>query len=88
MKTIVVIIAVCALGFLTSLVMGQELRSLPPGVVEANWILMGDNLGFVIVPNQGLQNPDTLNGYFLARHGNSWKRLDLEDGYKFYPLQK
>lgn len=88
MKKIIVVIAVCALGLLASLVMGQEQRKLPPGVVGENWISIGDEVGFVIVPNQASQNPEILNGYFVARRGGSWKRLDIGDGYKFHPVQR
>lgn len=84
MKKILALFAVCALGLLASLVMGQDQTQLPPGVAQANWISMGVNVGFVITPNSA--SPDVLSGYFVAKRENSWKRLDLGSGAKFYPL--
>lgn len=87
MKTILVVVTVCALGLLASTVMGQDQSKLPPGVAQDNWISLGDNVGFVITPNSASQHPEVLHGYFAARHDDSWKRLDLGSGLKLYPLK-
>lgn len=87
MRTTLVIVAVCALGLLTSLVLGQDQPPLPPGVTASEWIPMGENVGFVVLPGSA-QNPQRLTGYFLAKHGNTWKRLDSQGAFDFQPLKK
>lgn len=88
MKTLLVIAAVCVFTLLTSLVVGQEQRPLPPGVSAANWIAIGDNVGFVVTPGAVNQEPGVLAGYFLAWHEDSWKRIDTGGGVRFQPIRK
>jgi hypothetical protein len=77
MKTGLAIAAVCMLAPLTSLVLGQDQKSLPlpPGVQAGNWIPIGERVGFVVTPAPARHDPRVLTGYFMARHGNDWKRL-------------
>jgi uncharacterized oligopeptide transporter (OPT) family protein len=88
MKTLLAIVAVCLLALLTSLVVGQEHRPLPPGVSAANWIAIGDKAGFVVTPGVPNQEAGVLAGYFLAWHEDSWKRIDSGGGVRFQPLRK
>ena len=90
MKAFLTIAALCVLGLVTSLaVVGQEQQQpVPPGVSEANWIPIGDKVGFVITPAVANHDPAVLAGYFLAWHGNAWKRIDSEGGFRFQPLKK
>ena len=90
MKAFLTIAALCVLGLATSLaVVGQEQQQpVPPGVSEANWIPIGDKVGFVITPAVANHDPTVLAGYFLAWHGNAWKRIDNEGGFRFQPLKK
>ena len=87
MRTTLVIVAVCALGLLTSLVVGQDQPPLPPGVAASEWIPMGENAGFVVLSGSA-NHPERLTGYFLAKHGNTWKRLDSQGAFEFQPLKK
>jgi hypothetical protein len=88
MKTLFIIAAACTLGLLASLVVGQEQQQpLPPGVAAADWIPVGDKVGFVVTHGAN-QDPAVLGGYFLAWHQNSWKRLDSQGGFRFHPVQK
>ena len=66
----------------------QQQQPVPPGVSEANWILIGDKVGFVITPAVANHDPTVLAGYFLAWHENAWKRIDSEGGFRFQPLKK
>jgi len=88
MKTLMTIAAVCMLGLLTSLVLGQDRQPLPPNVAADNWIPIGDKVGFVVTPEAASHDPGVLPGYFLAWHGNSWKRIDSQGGFRFQPLRK
>lgn len=88
MKTLLAIVAVCVLTLLTSLVVGQEQRPLPPGVSAAHWIAIGDKVGFVITPGVANQEPGVLAGYFLAWHEDEWKRIDSAGGVRFQPIRK
>jgi hypothetical protein len=88
MKTLLAIVAVCVLALLTSLVVGQEQRPLPPGVSAANWIPIGEKVGFVVTPGVTNQEPGVLAGYFLAWHEDSWKRIDSGGGTRFQPIRK
>ena len=88
MKTLLVIVAVCVLALLTSYVVGQEQRPLPLGVSAANWIPVGEKVGFVITPGVANQEPGVLAGYFLAWHEDSWKRIDSGGGIRFQPIRK
>jgi len=88
MKTLLAIVAVCVLVLLTSLVVGQEQRPLPLGVSAANWIPIGDKVGFVVTPGVANQEPGVLAGYFLAWHEDSWKRIDSAGGVRFQPIRK
>jgi hypothetical protein len=88
MKTLLTIAAVCMLGLLTTMVRGQDQRPIPPAVLEANWIPIGDKMGFVVTPEVASRDPSVLAGYFVAWHGNSWKRVDSEGGFRFQPLHK
>jgi hypothetical protein len=88
MKTLLALVAVCVLALLTSLVVGQEQRPLPPGVSTANWIEIGDKVGFVVTPGAPNQEAEVLAGYFLAWHENSWKRIDSGGGIRFQPIRK
>jgi hypothetical protein len=88
MKTLLAIVAVCVLALLTSLVVGQEQRPLPLGVSAANWIPIGEKVGFVITPGVANQEPGVLAGYFLAWHEDSWKRIDSGAGIRFQPIRK
>ena len=88
MKTLLAVVAVCVLALLTSLVVGQEQRPLPPGVMGANWIPIGDKVGFVVTPGTPNQEPGVLAGYFLAWHEESWQRIDSSGGVRFQPIRK
>jgi hypothetical protein len=88
MKTLLAIVAVCVLALLTSLVVGQEQRPLPLGVSAANWIPIGEKVGFVVTPGVANQEPGVLAGYFLAWHEDSWKRIDSGGGIRFQPIRK
>jgi len=88
MKTLLAIVAVCVLALLTSLVVGQEQRPLPLGVSAANWIPIGEKVGFVITPGVANQEPGVLAGYFLAWHEDSWKRIDSGGAIRFQPIRK
>jgi hypothetical protein len=88
MKTLLVTVTVCTLALLTSLVLGQEQRPLPPGVAAANWIAIGDKVGFVVTPGMANQERGVLAGYFLAWHENEWKRIDSGGGVRFQPIRK
>jgi hypothetical protein len=88
MKTLLVIVAVCVLALLTSLVVGQEQRPLPPGVSDGNWIAIADKVGFVVTPGVANQEPGVLAGYFLAWHDDEWKRIDSGGGVRFQPIRK
>ena len=89
MKTLSAIVAVCVLALVTSLVVGQEQRPLPQGVSAANWIGIGDKVGFVVTPGGAPnQEPGVLAGYFLAWHEDEWKRLDSGGGVRFQPIRK
>ena len=88
MKTLLVIVAVCVLALLTSYVVGQEQRPLPLGVSAANWIPIGEKVGFVVTPGVANQEPGVLAGYFLAWHEDSWKRIDSGGGIRFQPIRK
>jgi hypothetical protein len=88
MKTLLTIAAVCMLGLLTTLVRGQDQRPLPPDVLESNWIAVGDKVGFVVTPGLPSGDPSVLAGYFVAWHGDSWKRIDSAGGFRFQPLHK
>jgi hypothetical protein len=63
----------------------------PPGVSADKWVAMGDAAGFVITKagndfRQGLRSePNTLNGYFMARIKDSWLRIDTTAGYETHP---
>jgi hypothetical protein len=87
MKTTLVIVAVCALVLLTSLVVGQDQPPLPPGVAASEWIPIGENAGFVVLASSA-KSSERLSGYFLAKHGNTWKRLDSQGAFEFQPLKK
>lgn len=76
MKALVTVAAVCMLGLLTTLVFGQEQRPQPPDVMPGNWIAIGDKVGFVVTPGFPGSDPNVLAGYFVAWHGDSWKRID------------
>ena len=71
MKTLLAIVAVCMLALMTSLVVGQEQQPLPLGVSAANWIPIGDKIGFVVTPGVPNQEAGVLAGYFLAWHEDS-----------------
>ena len=88
MKTLLAIVAVCVLALLASLVVAQEQRPLPPGVSAANWIAIGDKVGFVVTPGVANQEPGVLAGYFLAWHEDEWKRIDSAGGVRFQPIRK
>ena len=88
MKTLSAIVAVCVLALVTSLVVGQEQRPLPQGVSAANWIAIGDKVGFVVTPGAPNQEPGVLAGYFLAWHDDEWQRLDSGGGVRFQPIRK
>jgi hypothetical protein len=88
MKTLLALVAVCVLALLTSLVVGQEQRPLPPGMSAANWIAIGDKVGFVVTPGVPNQEEGVLAGYFLAWHEDSWKRIDSAGGVRFQPIRK
>lgn len=88
MKTLVTIAAVCMLGLLTTLVFGQEQRPQPPDVMPGNWIPIGDKVGFVVTPGFPGSDPNVLAGYFVAWHGDSWKRIDSAGAFQFQPLHK
>ena len=88
MKTLLAIVAVCVLVLLTSLVVGQEQRPLPLGVSAANWIPIGDKVGFVVTPGVANQEPGVLAGYFLAWHEDEWKRIDSGGGIRYQPIRK
>ena len=87
MKTTLIIFAVCALGLLTSLVVGQDQPPLPPGIGASEWIPMGESAGFVVLSGSA-NHPERVTGYFLAKHGNTWKRLDSQTTFEFQPLRK
>ena len=88
MKTLLTLAAICTLGLLTSLVLGQDRQPLPPNVAADNWIPIGDKVGFVVTPEVASHDPGALPGYFLAWHGNAWKRIDSQGGFRFQPLHK
>jgi hypothetical protein len=88
MKTLLTIAAVCMLGLVTTLVLGQERRPVPPAVLESNWIPIGDKVGFVVTPGLPTADPNLLAGYFVAWHGDSWKRIDSAGAFQFQPLHK
>ena len=88
MKTLLTIAAVCTLGLVTTLVVGQEQKPLPPAVMESNWIPIGDKVGFVVTPGFPTADPSVLAGYFVAWHGDSWKRIDSAGAFQFQPLHK
>jgi hypothetical protein len=88
MKTLLAIVAACVLALLTTLVVGQEQRPLPMDVSTANWIPIGDKVGFVVTPGVNTHEPGVVAGYFLAWHDNSWKRLDSGGGARFQPIRK
>lgn len=88
MKTLLTIVAVCVLALLTSLVVGQEQRTLPPGVSAANWIPIGDKVGFVVTPGVANREPGVLAGHFLAWHEDEWKRIDSGGEVRFQPIRK
>jgi hypothetical protein len=88
MKTPLAIVAVCVLALLTSLVVGQEQQPLPQGVAAANWIPIGDKVGFVVTPGVPNQEAGALAGYFVAWHEDSWKRIDSGGGIRFQPIRK
>jgi hypothetical protein len=88
MKTLLTIAAVCTLGLVTTLVIGQEHKPLPPAVLESNWIPIGDKVGFVVTPGFPTADPSVIAGYFVAWHGDSWKRIDSAGAFQFQPLHK
>jgi uncharacterized oligopeptide transporter (OPT) family protein len=88
MKTLLAIVAVCVLALLASIVVGQEQRPLPLGVATANWIPIGDKVGFVVTRDAPNQEVGVLSGYFLAWHEDSWQRLDSAGGVRFQPIRK
>jgi hypothetical protein len=88
MKTLLTIAAVCMLGLLTTLVLGQDQPPEPPQVSAANWIPLGDKMGFVVTPEVASRDPSVLAGYFVAWHENSWKRIDSAGAFQFQPLHK
>jgi hypothetical protein len=88
MKTLLTIAAVCMLGLLATLVLGQERRPEPPNVSTDNWIPIGDKVGFVVAPASPNADPGVLAGYFVAWHGDSWKRIDSAGAFQFQPLHK
>ncbi|HKQ14798.1 MAG TPA: hypothetical protein VJT80_15295 [Steroidobacteraceae bacterium] len=87
-RTLLAIAAVCTLGLLTTLVLGQEQRPQPPGVTADNWIPIGEKMGFVVTPGRPAADPSVLAGYFVAWHGDSWKRIDSAGPFQFQPLHK
>jgi hypothetical protein len=87
-RTLLAIAAVCTLGLLTTLVLGQEQRPQPPGVTADNWIPIGEKMGFVVTPGRPGADPGVLAGYFVAWHGDSWKRIDSAGPFQFQPLHK
>ncbi len=88
MRTLLAIVAVGVFALLASHVLGQEQQPLPLGVAAANWIPIGDKVGFVVTPGAPNQEAGVLAGYFLAWHEDSWKRIDSGGGVRFQPLRK
>ena len=68
-----------------------EAPTVPPGILASNWIPMGDAAGFVMTNTgndfrKGLRNePNVAKGYFMARHGNTWFRVDSTADYEAHP---
>ena len=87
-RTLLTIAAVCALGLLATLVLGQEQRAQPFGVTADNWIPIGDKMGFVVTPGLSNADPSVLAGYFVAWHEDSWKRIDSAGAFRLQPLHK
>jgi hypothetical protein len=87
-KTLLAVVAVCTLGLLVSIVVGQDQQSLPPGVLAQYWIPIGDEFGFAVTPASAIGNPEFVAGYFFARYGNSWKRVHTEGVLQLQPLHK
>lgn len=88
MKTFLAVVAVSVLGSVGSLVIAQNRAPMPPGVSELEWIPISESFGFVVTMQASGRDPDTLTGYFVARQGNMWKKVDSEGGFRFQPLQK
>jgi hypothetical protein len=63
----------------------------PPGISADKWVAMGDAAGFVITDvgndlRNGLRSePNTMRGYFMVRHKDSWVRVDVSPGYETRP---
>ena len=63
----------------------------PPGILATNWIPMGAAAGFVITDTgndfrQGLRSePNIAKGYFMARHGSAWIRIDSTADFETHP---
>ena len=88
MKLFISIVSICALGLLTSIVVGQVTPSRPLEVPSADWIPIGDNFGFVVTPAASAKHPNMLTGYFVAWHDGSWRRIDSEGVVRLKQLQK
>jgi hypothetical protein len=54
---------------------------LPPGISASNWVAMGDAAGFVITNSRTA----SLKGYFMARRGGTWVRIDSAPEDAFHP---
>ena len=74
-RTLLTTVAVaCALA-VTPNVRGADVTSRPSGVAEADWIVLGEGLGFVI-EHEGTSGKDrSVEGHFMVRHGADWWRL-------------
>jgi hypothetical protein len=88
MKTVLTLAAVCMLGLLTTLVLGQGQPPEPPPVLASNWIPISDKIGFVVTPEAAGRDPSVLAGYFVAWHENSWKRIDSGGPFQLQPLHQ
>lgn len=88
MKRLLAAATIAVMGFLATWVVAQNQPATPPGISSAEWIPLGENFGFVVTSSAAPHNPDTLTGYFIARRGSEWKKVDSEGGFRFQPLQK
>ena len=90
MKALAVFAAMLMTGTAAHFALGADTADRPPGVEAKHWILAGDRLGFVIVPEEGQPKAPgggghlipAAEGYFMAKTAAGWRRLVIIDPVK------
>ena len=89
-KALSILLAIAITAIVVPIARSVGTATPPPGILQSDWIPLGDAAGFVITAagdlRKGLRaEPNSVKGYFMARREGAWFRVDSSPDYETHP---